>query len=710
MERVADVQTAQERTGIAPAGAQEITADEFMRFTEEVRDQSGYRYEQEKCADYHDSNQMTAEEMAFLEQMRLPTITANLVAPTINVVLGMEVKTRLDWRVSADSSEFADVAEAQSQKLHEAERESRADRAISDAFAAQAKVGEGWVEVRRNSDPTRYRYKASYIHRREMFWSLKAQEPDLDDAAFLIRRKWFPRRQVEAWLPPEKRGLVEAIGRGYDHDLILQSLQTNNEGPDLVHAMDVPAFYSLEDLEWRDVYTDRLALYEVCYTRFMRGLVLRDPKTGRAVEFSVQNPQHVRAVSSGAIRPEPALYRKFRRSTWLGPYKVSDIDIRRNRWPYIPFLGFREDKSGVPYGLIRSMIPLQDEINARRRKFLWAISSMRLIMDSDALDTKANSVEEVLAKIASPAMVALLNPQRTNRDANAFRIENNSDIARQQFEAMQDAKQMLQEVAGIFNAFLGKDERAQSGLAISSLVEQATTGLGDLMDNYRHARQLVGEQLLSFINEDLSGQQVDVMVGEGARRRVISLNRPVVNAATGQTHIKNDISASHTKVALSDVPATPAYRQQQLQMFTEVLKGMPQNVQGILAPMFIELTDLPNRHDAVDELRKSLGLGKPLSKEEQDEADRQAGEQQAEAAAIQKEAIIAEVKKLIAEAMEAEGKARKAHAEADQIEQSTALAAAGEERAKVDHNLTTVKTVQEIAMQGKEQQKPEGRK
>ena len=70
-------------------------------------------------------------------------------------------------------------------------------------------------------------------------------------------------------------------------------------------------------------------------------------------------------MGSGKFKPEPAVYRKLRCSIWFGPHLLQDADPGTNKLPYVPFWGFREDLTGVPYGLIRSMMPLQDEVNAR---------------------------------------------------------------------------------------------------------------------------------------------------------------------------------------------------------------------------------------------------------------------------------------------------------------------------------------------------------
>ena len=143
----------QEDTGVAPAQSQALDADTLIRWANEIRFQPTWRVEADKASEYYAGNQLDPGLAAELQQKGMGPLVTNLIAPTVNILLGTEAKTRSDWRVIADSDDYQEVAEAQSAKLFEAEREARADRACSDAYAAQIVSGIGWVEVARNSNP-----------------------------------------------------------------------------------------------------------------------------------------------------------------------------------------------------------------------------------------------------------------------------------------------------------------------------------------------------------------------------------------------------------------------------------------------------------------------------------------------------------------------------------------------------------------------------
>lgn len=610
METVHDELSQHTVTGQMPATVGKLSPSEFMKYVEEVRQQPAFRASQDKAADYYDGNQLTPEILEQLDKMGFSQLMTNLIKPAIDAVLGIEAKTRTDLRVTADDDAHAERAEAFSAKLAEAERQSRADRACSDAYASQVKTGLGWVHVGRNQDPFQYPYKVEAVHRREMYWDWSAPVSDtgLDQARYVIRQKWFPVDQISASMPQHAQ-LVNATSSGWTAQWLTQAM----EDTALRNALDQEHRISVTAWDWRNIDARRAALQECWYATYIRGLVL--DLGDRVVEFDRNNPLHMAAVGSGQFRPQPAVYRKLRCSLWLGPHLLQDYDPGGNKMPYVPFWGFREDLTGVPYGLIRSMMPLQDEVNARRRKLMWLLSSKRVQIDSDALDAQFMDLSDLTNEVSRPDSVLVLNPKRQN--ANSVKIESDLGLSQQQFEVLTEAKQGIQDAAGIFNSVMGKSDGAHSGIAINSLIEQSSNTLGEINDNFKFSRQQVGERLLNLIRQDLSGRPVQVIAGPNeARRKIISLNKPAVDPITGVKYFENDVDKAMVKVALEDVPSTPAYRAQQLMMLGETIKALPPAAQGALIPYYIEGTDLPQRHKMADLVRKAMGL--PTDDDQQD--------------------------------------------------------------------------------------------
>jgi hypothetical protein len=81
------------------------------------------------------------------------------------------------------------------------------------------------------------------------------------------------------------------------------------------------------------------------------------------------------------------------------------------------------------------------------------------------------------------------------------------------------------------------------------------------------------------------------------------------NGETGQ--IENNIKDAPVRVGLGEVPSTPAYRMQQQNTIATIVQALAQTVPqaaAVLGPSFIESTDLPDRMERADDLRRMLGM------------------------------------------------------------------------------------------------------
>lgn len=580
-----------------------LSTQRLEQFLDEIRMQPAWRRQADKEADYYDGNQLTNEQIDELEGRGFAPLITNLVKPTIDVVLGMEAKTRSDWIVRPEDGELnEDLAQVLNARLHKAEVLSRADRACSDGYADAIKVGLGWVEVSRPTDPFDNPQRVRRIHRREIFFDWRSTEPDLSDARYLVRKRWLD-EDTAIGLFPEHADLIRNCLQGWAHwDNVTQV--NNSNTLELARALDVQRGFSVEQYEWLNTVRRRLAAYEVWYRTISKGHVLRLP-SGRLVEFERQNDDHIAAVLSGTLQPIPAIFKKVRLSWWLGPHRISDepSPYSHRNFPYIPIWGFREDRTGTPYGLIRGMLSPQDEINARRSKMLWLLNSRRVIADEDAVLDHDEAQDEV----GRPDAYIKLNPNKL--PTSVFKVEDGGQLAAQQFQVLEAAKNEIQQASGVFQSMLGDAKGgASSGLAINSLIEQGVTTLAEINDNYRFARRLIGEQLLELVVADMAKEgATTVWVGEDDQKREVPINQPGVDELGRPTTI-NDVTKARVSVVIDDAPTSPTVRMQQMQALTEMVKAAPPQVQGVIYDMVVDAMDVPNKREIVKRIRSTMGI------------------------------------------------------------------------------------------------------
>lgn len=631
------------------------------RFLDDLRSEpENWRREADRAADYYDGNQLSEEVIDALEDRGLGPLMRNLTAPTIDAVLGLEEKNRQDWRVVTDIEEQQEVAEGLSQKMADAERESQADRAISDAYAGAIKAGFAAVEVSRATNPFVYPYRVETIHRRELWWDPRSKKPDWSDARFVMRKRWFDTDVVCAHFPVHAR-LIRYAAEGWEGgwEQVAQMLGDAHR-MELMRAADQERSTKIDAMEWRDVARGRVCVYEVWYRTFHRGSVLR-LQNGRMVECDPKNQQHMALLQAGLATKIDAVYDKFRCAYFVGPHRIADFASSRRKFPYVPFWGKREDLTGAPYGLIRSMFSVQDEVNARLAKFMWLLSSRRTIVDDDAIDGKAsefNSMADVSAEVGNANAFIVLNSGRRNQDA--LRVDENLELAEAQHRAMQDAMLAFSQVSGVYAQMLGNSGGLTANSAIKTVLDQGTVTLAEINANYIFGRRLVGELLLDLIKED-SGHAHQMTVDTSVTKKTIYFNRRGVDPSTGAEIVENDVQNTPVKVQLSDVPSTASYRQQQLVSMSEIVKSLPPDAQGIMAPFMLELTDMPNRKEAAKILREKMGIAVDPNTPEGQQIQQQVQEQQA----LAKAQLEAEIRAKNAQAAKFEAEAARTAAESD---------------------------------------------
>lgn len=626
-----------------------LSLTELSSFLEDMGQEPEWRALADKCCDYYDNKQLDSELLALMQERGVPPLISNMIHPTINAVLGMEAKNRRDWMVTSGDDgnpEGELIAKGINKKLNVAERLARADRAIGQAYAGQIKAGLGWVEVVRNQNPMRESaYRVGSVHRREIWWDWRNYEEE--DWRYLVRKKWFDEDHLIQAMP-QYEYLIRGACRGwpgYVFGNINEQMNSENRGRSDLAELNERAF-TVSEHEWRDMNRRRAVMYEVWYRRWKRGLVCRLPND-QVIEFDDKSARHLAAYQAGILSPFAATFPQVRQSIWIGPHRLFDRKTPHphNHFPYVPFFGFREDTTQIPYGLIRTMISPQDEINARRSRIQALSGSRRAELDSDALDERYNLIDQVAGEISRADSVIITNPERKHGQ-NAIRITDNGDLTVAQFQMLQEGKNEIHQASGLFPSMLGDETGAKSGIAINSLVEQSTTTLGEINDEYGDARRRVGELFLSLIVED-SKHPHQVMLGEGKSKTQIYFNRPAGVNDFGDAVKENDVSMASLKLELEDVPSTQTYRQQQFAQLAEITKALPPQVQQFVIDFVIEATDNPDRHKMAKRIRSALGIPED-GVDGQGAEDPQITQLKTEAAAAQQE-LTAHLQEALAE-------------------------------------------------------------
>ncbi|HAT8545936.1 TPA: portal protein [Vibrio vulnificus] len=635
--------------------------DDFMiRILSDIDGQPDWRSAAKVANAYYDGDQLSPKVREKLEERGQPTTVHNLIAPTIDGVLGMEAKTRTDLLVCADDpdEQMELMAEAVNAEFSDAARLGRLDKARSEAYASMIKSGVGFVEAYRNPNPFGPKYKIKPVPRDEMFWDWFSTEGDWSDCRWAMRMRWMDIDEL-ATLVPDKASILEYAKKDWKGFIDVENLEGLD--PHLTSAHQAFNNWSRDHSEYLSHNRERIRL-QVVYVRHIERKPVVETQDGRVVEFNQNDLPQAMAIAMGRATVRQAQVSRIKEEWYAGMYHLMSRDCAApfGMFPIVPFWGFRKDSSGEPYGLIARAIPAQDEVNFRRIKLTWLLQAKRVLMDEDATNM---SQQQVLEEVERPDGLIKLNPNRKNQKsiADVFQVQQDFNIAAQQFNVMQDSMKLIQDTMGVYGALLGQESNATSGIAIANLVEQGATTLAEINDNYNFGSQLLGELLLGYILEDMKQQQNKAIVinrDDKRKRKTV-----VVNEVGEGGLINNDLTRLRAHIALAPIQQTAAYKSQLAERMMMITAQLPPEVQITVIDLVLELTDVPNKQEFMERVRSALNIQKDpedMTEEEQAAVQQQLLQQQA----LQQKQLELQMREMEAKVLKLESEAKNIMAKA----------------------------------------------
>jgi len=580
-----------------------LTIDEYRQIHEEIEHQPrAWRPIADKEMEYAEGNQLNTKLLEAQKALGIPPSKENLIGAALEGIRGFEEANRTDWRVTANGQTGGeDVADAIRYKLYEAEKSSKADDACSKAFYPQIGIGLGWAEVSRSDDPFGSPFQCKSVNRNEIHWDWASEQDDLSDARWLRRQRWMHPSRLERVFP-EHAELIKAFGKsgiGWWSEYAADPL-SGGGSTGMNRAFDVAREWTVTEDRWYNPHNKEICVTELWYRRWCEVVVLKSPD-GRVVEYDEENPAHVEAVALGQVQHRRVVVPRVRRSYWLGPHVLFDgpTPYTHKHFPYVPFWGFREENSRVPFGYIRNMLDQQDTLNSGNSRLRWAISAYRTTRTKGAVAMTDAQLRRQVGRLDADI---ILDPDAMSRPGAKFEVERDFQMTSQQLELLANARQAIERVnPAAAGAFSGRRGTATSGVQEQTQVEQANQTLAHMMGNFKRGRTQVGELLMAMIVEDMGKDEQTVIIeGDAVKEtRTVVINQQQVDER-GYPYLTNDLQRTRLLVALEDVPSNPSYRGQQLTALSETIKALPQDYQTAAMPFLTSLMDFPFKKELAD--------------------------------------------------------------------------------------------------------------
>jgi hypothetical protein len=508
--------------------------------TEEARSES------ERARDYYDGKQLTDDELAEMARRRQPPLVFNRIRKKIDGMSGIEQRGRTDPRAYPRAPGDEGAAEVATKSLTFVEEVERLDVKRTAAFENVLVEGYGGVEVGAEMRAGQVEVTIRRVRWEDIIYDPYSREKDFSDATYIGVVKWMTVDRARAWL-----GALAA-----DED-------------SLTGALDLSDSYADRPRDgltgWMDKRQKRVRVAQLYHLE--GGVWQMSVFTGR-----------------GVLREGPSPY-----LGWDGE-------------PCCPILLMSAyvDRDNNRHGIVRDMIPPQDEINKRRSKALHILNSNQTV----ALEGAFASVDAFKREKAKPDghIEISIDAAEMARDAGMKPFE----VIPQAFE-MQGQLALLQEAQAEIDMFgpsasmLGQLGASASGRAIMAQQQAGYAEIAPIMDVLRDWTTRVYRQVWAAIRQFWTEPRYIRVTEDGQAPRLLGINQ-VVMGPNGLPQVMNRVAEIDVDIIVDQAPEYATLEAEQFDTLAGLAKaGLP------VPPIaIVQASNLRNKQDIIKAMQQAM--------------------------------------------------------------------------------------------------------
>lgn len=605
------------------------------------------RLEQATDADFYDSLQWDPEDAAAVRERGQMPLVYNEIAPMVDWIIGTERRSRVDWSVLPRTEDDVDIADTKTKVMKYVADINRTAFARSRAFSDAVKVGVGWMDDGVRDDPTQDILYSKYEDWRMVLWDSASYEHDLSDARYIFRWRWVD-EDVALMMVPDR---AEQIRSAVEDAAVINTDFDDVDSESNLMSMQTNATEGIGNTR------RRVKLIECQYRKPSRVHIVDDGPLQGSI-FNEGDPQAAYIRDRGGSLVDRVMMRVHTAlMTETDLISLAPSIYRHNKFSLTPVWCYRRGRDRLPYGVIRRVRDMQQDLNKRASKALFMLNTNQIIADEGAVDDWNLARDEV----DRPDGLIVKN------QGKEFTIRRDTDGATGQIQMMTLAAQSIQKSAGVSDENLGRQTNATSGKAIAARQLQGSVVTTEPFDNLRLATQVQGEKQLSLCEQFYTQRKAIRLTGTKGALEWVRINEPE-EQMDGSIRYVNDITASMADFVVSEQDYAGTMRNVMFESLNQMAGRLPPEVALRLLTIAMDFSDLPNKDEIAESIRRLTGERDPnkeLTPEEQAQ-EQQAMQQQAEMMQAQREAANLALQ-------EQQAKIREINARAAQIEQDLTM-------------------------------------
>ena len=489
---------------------------------------------------YH-GHQWTSEEEQILKERKQAVSTFNHIAPAIDAIVGGERLNRPKIKMAGRTKDDDRIAEVKTALYDYIEYNSDTDEVIDKMLLDALVAGRGAMYVNPVMDEKEnIDIMHEYVDYRDFFVDSLSKRDDLVDARYVSYAVYLDEDIVKAKFPKYKSdtGTAESA----------YSFESSSE-----------------DEMWFEKSNRKRPRVITTWYRDEKGF-----------------------ISTAIWVKGKILYEDTK------PYEA-------NMFPFV-MISYKRDMDNSPYGLVRSMVSAQEEINKRHSKAMHYLNSSQVLAEENAFV----DWDEAEKTLADPSGITKLQDDSL-RDGRV-QIIPTAALAETHIRLMQIAEQKLLSSAGINGAYIGQAGQYESAKKANLSISQAQNTLIPFLNKVRIARYNLAKITMRLVPEFFTEEKIIRIVNEDGSYDFMPINR-VELVREGELALINDVSRDEVDIIIEDAPRGLNERAEQLQMLLQI---QGQTSRPIPMEILLRYTDLKDKHELSKELESHYKMESQL--------------------------------------------------------------------------------------------------
>lgn len=564
----------------------------------------------ERDRDYYDHKQLSAEEIAVLNERGQPPIVINRIKPKVDFLLGMERQMRSDPKAYPRTPQHEESSNSATDSLRYVMDNNAFNYIRSDVCENMLIEGTGGAEVLMKQTSKGMEVEIKRYPWDRLFWDPHSRSRSFDDAKYKGAVIWMDLEDALDMVKgkEEKANLKAALSA----DVGVSQYDTYDDTP---------------RVQWIDKSRERIKMCTIWY---------KDEGKWNWAMFTAGG---------------------FVQGPMISPFKDEDGEPECK----LEMQSSHVDREGYRYGVVRGLIDVQDEINKRRSKALHLLTMRQTLSEKGAVE----DLDLAKSQLSKPDGHIEITP------GMRFEVLPTGDMTAGHLALLQEAKEEIDSI-GANAALQGKEERVMSGRALMARQQSGQMELGPVFDSLRSWEKRIYRSTWNSIRQFWNEERWIRVTDDERNLKWVGLNRPITLREQMEKEVgpapeefandprlempvgkENDIAELDVDIIIEDAPDTITLQTEQFDMLVQMYQANPDAVPFDLV---IEASQLRNKNELLERIKGGA------TKEEQQQSEQARQQAQQEVMDLQKRGEEAKIAKDQSDAMKtaAEAKAIKA--------------------------------------------------